>query len=289
MGESSMQVIKFVTEDFKSPGDYEKLDYSKFGIPIEVEADPKESGQCARGIHVVPINEDADFENVIFTGTMILLEVAEEDIVYCEKNGKMRVRKATPIKRVKKSDKEIRIIRTAACKKPYNAYLYALNVDKKPTDDTRTAACNDPGCAYKYALHVDGRPKGETRTGVCNDPGYAYLYAIEVDKRSTSEIRTAVCKDPCYAYCYAIVVDKKPLDETRTAACQDSEYAYWYAVEVDKKPTDETRTAACKNPYYAYYYAINVDKKPTDETRIVASKDEYCKKQYEQWEKSKCK
>jgi hypothetical protein len=51
-----MQVIKFVTKDFKSPGNYGQLDYSKFGIPIEVETDSKERGQCARGIHVVPIS-----------------------------------------------------------------------------------------------------------------------------------------------------------------------------------------------------------------------------------------
>jgi hypothetical protein len=297
-----MQVIKFVTKDFKSPGNYEQLDYSGFGTPIEVDADPKDYGQCAKGIHVVPINEDVDFENVIFTDTMILLEVAEEDIVYCGKNGKMRVRKATPIRQVTKADKEWRTIRTTACNDSYYAYWYAREVDKKPTNKTRTAACNNPGCAYLYALHVDGRPKDETRTAICQlagyaslcmsalyvdgRPMYAYLYAKDVDKKPTAETRTAACSDPEYAYLYAKEVDKKPTKETRTAACQDPEYAYLYALDVDKRPTDETRITARDNPGYAYLYARDVDKKPTDETRIAASKDTHWKEQYEQWEKA---
>jgi hypothetical protein len=150
-----MQVVKFVTKDLKSPGNYEQLDYSKFGIPIEVDADPKEKGQCAQGIHVIPISENADLEKVILTGTMILLEVAEEDIVYCEDNRKMRVRKATPIKQVIESDKEWKIIRTAACKKPKYAYEYALYADKKPTEETRTAAYTDSYYAYWYNREIE--------------------------------------------------------------------------------------------------------------------------------------
>jgi hypothetical protein len=223
-----MQVIKFVTEDFKSPGDYGKLDYSGFGIPIEVEVDPKESGQCARGIHVVPISEDVDFENVIFTDTMILLEVAEEDIVYCEKNGKMRVRKATPIRQVVESDEEWKTIRTIACKNPLYACCYARGIDKKPTDETRTAACKDSHYAYMYAIYVDQKPTDETRTAACKDPGYAYDYAKDVDK--------------------------KPTAETRTAACKSTLYAYWYARYVDQKPTEETRIGASKNGYLKEQY-----------------------------------
>jgi hypothetical protein len=254
-----MQVIKFVTKDFKSPGLYRQLDYSKFGIPIEVEADPKRYGQCAKGIHVVPINKDADFKNVIFTDTMILLEVAEEDIVYCEGNGKMRVRKATPVRQVVETDKEWGIIRTAACQKPSYAYGFVRYADKKPTDETRTAACKEPSCAY--------------------------FYAVEVDQKPTDEIRTAVCQDPECAYMYARDVDRKPTKETRTAACKDPYYAYMYARDIDQKPTAETRTAACNDPECAYVYARDVDKNPTSETRIGASKDEFWKGQYEQWRK----
>jgi hypothetical protein len=236
-----MQVIKFVTKDFKSPGDYEQLDYSKFGIPIEVDVDPKERGQCGKGIHVVPINENADLTNVIFTDTMILLEVAEEDIVYCEKNGKMRVCKATPIRQVVESDKEWGIIRTAACNLAEYAYLYARYVDQKSIEDTMISACHKPE--------------------------YAYWYAKDVDQKPTEETRTAACKSPYYAYCYALDVDRKPTDETRTAACKSSEFAYWYAKYVDKKPTDETKIAARKDPYFAHEYARNVDKKLVFETR----------------------
>jgi hypothetical protein len=231
MGERSMQVIKFVTKDFKSPGRYGKLDYSKFGIQIEVETDSKEHGQCARGIHVVPINEDADLENVVFTETMILLEVAEEDIVYCEDNGKMRVRKATPIRQVRKSDKEWKIIRKSACKKPYYAYMYARDVDNGSTDETRIAVCKNSGYAYCYADEVDQNPTEETRTAACKDSECAYLYARDIDKKPTKETRTAACKSPFYAYYYALHVDKKPTKETRTAAskdeCSKKQYEKW--------------------------------------------------------------
>jgi hypothetical protein len=279
-----MQVIKFVTEDFKSPGRYRQLDYSKFGISIEVAAEPKESGQCGRGIHVVPISEDADLTNVIFTETMILLEVGIEDIVYCEGNGKMRVRKATPIRQVTKSDEEWWIIRTAACNDPLFAYMYAREVDKKPTDETRTAACQDSRYTYCYARDIDKKPTDETRTAACKDPEFAYMYARDIDKKPTDETRTAACKEPIYAYLYAKYVDNGPTDETRIGACQHPEWAYNYAIEVDKKPTEATRTAACQNPSYAYKYARDIDQTPTEETRIGASKWPYCKEQYEYWE-----
>jgi hypothetical protein len=219
-----MQVIKFVTKDFKSPGRYVQLDYSNFGIPIEVEADPNKKGQCAKGIHVVPISENADLHNVIFTGTMILLEVAKEDIVYCEGNGKMRVRKATPIRQVVKFDKEWGIIRTAACKEPGWAYEYAIYVDQKPTDETRIGACKLPECAYDYALYADRKPTDETRTAACKDSGYAYDYAKNVDKNPREDTRNAACNDPGCAYWYARYVDKEPTDKTRTAA---SKYVHW--------------------------------------------------------------
>jgi hypothetical protein len=195
MGKRTMQVIKFVTKDFKSPGDYEKLDYSGFGIPIEVAADPKEKGQCAKGIHVVPISEYVDLENVIFTETMILLEVAEEDIVYCEHNGKMRVRKATPVRQVVESDKEWKIIRKSACRHPYYAYMYAEEVDKKPTDETRITVCQVPKYAYWYARYVDQKSTDETRTAACKHPYYAYEYARKVDQKPTEETRIGASKD----------------------------------------------------------------------------------------------
>ena len=218
-----MQVIKFVTKDFKSPGIYGKLDYSNFGISIEVEADLKKYGQCARGIHVVPINEDADLHNVVFTDTMILLEVAEEDIVYCEGNGKMLVRKATPIRQIVETDEEWEIIKTAACKKPEFAYWYARNIDRKPTEKTRTAACKDPHNAYLYALCVDKGPTEETRTAACQSPFFACMYANYVDKGPTEETRTAAYQDPKYASQYDRDVNKKPTVE----AYSREPYEYW--------------------------------------------------------------
>jgi hypothetical protein len=226
-----MQVIKFVTEDFKSPVSYKKLDYSNFGIPIEEEVDTKEKGQYGKGIYVIPINEDVDLEDVLFTGTMILLEVAEEDIVYCKHNRAMRVRKAIPIKQIVETDKEWKIIRTAACKNPEWAYDYAIGADKGSVDETRTAACKDPEFAYWYALYVDRNPTAETRTAVCKDSEYAYWYAMEVDQKPRKDTRIAACHDPGYAYEYARDVDKKPTEETRIGASKDKsckeQYELW--------------------------------------------------------------
>jgi hypothetical protein len=63
-----------VTNDYLSPNkSYNQIDYSNFGVPIEIkDYDPKEKGQCAKGIHVIPIVENADLvivymvENVLF-------------------------------------------------------------------------------------------------------------------------------------------------------------------------------------------------------------------------------
>jgi hypothetical protein len=228
MGKTEMKVIKFVTKDFKSPGLYGKLDYSNFGIPIKVKTYPKEKGQCAKGIHVIPINEDADLTNVIFTGTMILLEVAEEDIVYCENNGKMRVCKATPVRQVVETDEEWEIIRKAACQLAECAYMYARDVDKSPKEDTRTIACKESKWAYHYAMDVDKKPTNETRIVACQYPIYAYEYALHVDKEPTEETRTAACRDAGYAFRYAKYIDKGPTNETRIAACKDPKYAELY-------------------------------------------------------------
>jgi hypothetical protein len=55
-----------------------------------------------------------------------------------------------------------------ACTNPYYAYLYALNVDKCPRDDTRTAACIQPYWAYFYAKNVDKNICEETMQAVKN-------------------------------------------------------------------------------------------------------------------------
>jgi hypothetical protein len=94
-----MYCIKFVTNSYLSPNNqYQKIDYSNFGVPIEIEnCDPADFGQCGKGIHVIPIAEDADFSSCLYSDKCIVLEVDEDDIIYRENNGKMRVKKATPI------------------------------------------------------------------------------------------------------------------------------------------------------------------------------------------------
>jgi len=75
-------------------------------------------------------------------------------------------------KNVPKSDE----IRTLICElgDSWCVYWYALQIDKKPTDETRTAACKNPGCAYGYAHNVDRKPTDETRTAVCKDFRYEF-------------------------------------------------------------------------------------------------------------------
>jgi hypothetical protein len=181
-----MIFAKFVTNDLKSPGSgrFDKIDYSNFGVPLEVEVDTEGLGQCAKGIHVFPVQDNIDFENVIFSSKIILLEVAEEDIIFSnpDRTGKFRARKAIPIRVLEKDDPEMDIIRNAACEDPKWAYWYAINVDKKPSEQTRTAACKSPEYAYLYAVDVDEAPTDQTREAASKDSYYSELYMFLFDK-----------------------------------------------------------------------------------------------------------
>ena len=61
-------------------------------------------------------------------------------------------------------------------KNPKDAYRYALDVDKKPREDTRKAACKDPFYAYCYALYIDKKPREDTRKVACKNSEYKKLY-----------------------------------------------------------------------------------------------------------------
>ena len=43
---------------------------------------------------------------MVFSDVLVLLEVAEEDVIFREGNGKMRVRKATPLRILTENDEE---------------------------------------------------------------------------------------------------------------------------------------------------------------------------------------
>ena len=65
--ETIMWAFKFVTDKYESPGGYDIIHY-KFGETIEVtDYAPAEDGQCARGIHVIPVSKYADFDNCVMS------------------------------------------------------------------------------------------------------------------------------------------------------------------------------------------------------------------------------
>jgi hypothetical protein len=247
-----MYCIKFVTEDYLSPTRlYSKIDYSNFGVPIEVDnCDPKERGQYGKGIHVIPLVEDADSTGCPCSDKCIILEVDEKDIIYQKNNGKMRVKKATPLSDFDRNHPLWNIM----LKNPEFAYLYAINVDKCANDDTRNA--------------------------VLSNSYYAYLYALYADQCAREDTRNAVLSDIQYTYWYAKFIDKCGRDDTRNTVLSNDMYAYWYAKNVDQCARDDTRNAVLSNPKYAYYYALDIDKCARNDTRNASYENSCCKHQY---------
>jgi hypothetical protein len=241
-----------VTNDYLSPNkSYNQIDYSNFGVPIEIkDYDPKEKGQCAKGIHVIPIVENADFSNCLYGRKCIVLEVDESDIIYQENNGKMRVRKATPIGDFDRNHS----MWNTMIKNPEFAYLYAIFIDKCAKDDTRDVVLSNPYYAYNYANDVDKCPRDDTRNAVLSNHVFAYSYAINVDKCVREDTRNAVLSDPLYAYFYARDVDQCAREDTRNAVLSNPEYTYLYAREVDECARNDTRNAAYKDIYCKELY-----------------------------------
>ena len=193
-----MRCFKFVTADLKSPRDFGKrIDYSKFGKEITVDAAPHNAGQCAAGIHVLPYCDNLKLNNVIVSKKIVILNVNKKDIVYKDGNGKMRVKAATPV-RVAKID-AINTIRKFICNSVDSEGFFALKFaevfDGKPHILTRKAACRYSRNAYYYALNVDKKPSDVTRRAASKDSYIAYLYARDIDKRWMQTTWNAVQKD----------------------------------------------------------------------------------------------
>jgi hypothetical protein len=224
-----MYCIKFVTEDYLSPNtQYQKLNYSNFGVPIEIEdCDPKEKGQCGKGIHVIPITKNANFAGCIFDVKCIVLEVNEDDIIYQKDNGKMRVKKATPLGDFDRNHSLWNVM----IKNPKFAYNYALFIDQCAREDTRNAVLSSPIYAYHYAENIDKCARDDTRNAVLKNPEYTYYYAKEVDKSPKEDTRNAVLSSPVYAYYYASDIDKCARDDTRNTAYKDFYYKKLYIKE----------------------------------------------------------
>jgi hypothetical protein len=246
-----MYCIKFVTKDYLSPNiPYRKLDYSNFGVPIEINCDPADFGQCGRGIHVIPLVENANFENCLFSDKCIILDIDEDDIIYQENNGKMRVKRATPLGDFDRDHPLWDIM----LKNIEFAYYYAYFIDKCAKDDTRSAVLSNPKYAYKYAKNIDVCARDDTRSAVLSDPNLTYYYAEEIDQCPRDDTRNAVLSTPEYAYFYAIYIDKCAREDTRNVMLSDYYYAYNYAVNIDKCARDDTRNTVYKDPYYKKMY-----------------------------------
>jgi hypothetical protein len=167
-----MRVVKFLTKEGKATSDdwlHEHLDYFSFGVQLEAVAN-------SNGIRVVPIKNDIDLSGVVLTKTMLLLEVDETDITYCDNNGNMRVRKAVPIRQITKADKEWGIIRSAACRNPWFSYEFAHSVDEESNYETRNSASKMPEFAYLYAVYVDKRPIEDTMIGASKEKYWEEAY-----------------------------------------------------------------------------------------------------------------
>jgi hypothetical protein len=250
-----MLTAKFVTPDLKSPGNYEQLDYSNFGSSVIISnPDPKEYGQCARGIHLITLTENINFTNVSFTNTLILLQVEPEHIIFQENNGKIRVSQATPIKQLTKQDPEYQLIINECLKTPEYAYRCALKIDQQPRTDTRQATLVDSYYAYRYALDIDKHPRTDTRQATLIDSYCAYLYALRIDKKPRTDTRQATLIDPKSAYLYAKNIDQQPRTDTRNGTLINPFYAFLYAKEIDKTSRTDTRQATSNNEYWKQRY-----------------------------------
>jgi hypothetical protein len=115
------------------------------------------------------------------------------------------------------------------CTSSYYAFLFAVNVEKKPYDDTRKACLKYPKMSYQYALRIDQCPREDTRKIACKEPHWAYKYAKDVDKCPRKDTRNTACKEPRSAYRYAIEVDKVP-NKYIYKAIKNTEYEEKYKI-----------------------------------------------------------
>jgi hypothetical protein len=129
--------------------------------------------------------------------------------------------------------------RNGACKAPYPAYKYALEIDKCRREDTRKAVCENPESAYWYAKNIDKRPRKDTRDAACKDPEYAYKYAYDIDKCPHNKTRDACGNDPILLMPYIVFIENAlPNHFSRKKVCamfpQFINIFFWYVKNIDK-------------------------------------------------------
>lgn len=84
-----MKILKCVTLDYKSPGNYGKKDYSPGNIITEKKSDPDPTKQCAKGLHgfIHKSNKTMDWNNIILDKRLIELKVLKKKIIFSPERG----------------------------------------------------------------------------------------------------------------------------------------------------------------------------------------------------------
>ena len=276
---------KFVTEDGCSPGKFGKIKYIP-GETIEVEdADPDKSIQCSSGIHCLDFsNEQYDDHNIVFGPKVAILEVDEENIIYYEKNGKCRVKKAKVLE-VKEPELWMRtgngnISWILGCGGycGHHPDIMQLIIDEKNSQ-----------FAYWYALEVlkghDERLMQVIIDGVSAEP--AYCYAHDVLKGHDEKLMQVILdgKNARYAYYYAKSILKKHDERLMNVVIdgQDHYSAFFYANDVLKGHDERLMQVIIdqKDARYAYYYALDILKKHNEKLMEIANNDSFYKDLYE--------
>jgi hypothetical protein len=159
------------------------------------------------------------------------------------------------------------------CKKAYDAFNFALDIDKCSRDYTREIACKDPYYAYQYAKDVDKCPRDDTREAACKDPEFAYWYAVDIDKCPKDDTREAACKDPEFAYLYAVDIDKCSRIETREASFKNSRTAWEYMKRFnDYRICEDVLESLIKVPEYFEKYLNKIEYNPLLKKYICKAK-----------------
>ena len=163
---------KFVSENGCSLGYHGKIHYVP-GEIIEVKSTNMDKTiQCASGIHCLNFTDQKyDMHNMIFGPKVAILEVEEEDIVYYEKNGKCRVRKAKileikePEDWMKSGNENIEWWFNYCIKnREESEGLYNLIVKSRNVD-----------CAYCYACNILHRHDEELYSIIKDSRIYCYI------------------------------------------------------------------------------------------------------------------
>ena len=250
---------KFVNEDGCSPGGYGVIKYTQ-GETVEVKnTNLDKERQCASGIHCIDFSDKQyDPCSIMFGPKVAILEVDEENIVYYEKNGKCRVKKAKVLE-VKEPELWMRtgngnMAWTLDC----SVYCWHHPDIMQVIIDSRST-----GHAYRYARDILERHDEKLMQVIINsgDAYYAYAYAKDVLKGHDERLMQVIIDQNIhYTYYYAKDVlkghDEKLMKVIIDA--QDAYYAYCYALDVLKGHDEKLMEIANNDPYYKDLYEENI-------------------------------